>query len=186
MATPAASPPPALSPMTAMRLGSTPSSAAWPVSQTSPARRPPTGGGGGCSGASRYSRESIETPVRATYRETGPSKIGTEPTIIPPPCKYSTAAAVLSLDGWRYHLASSVAPSGVTTLWSEMSTLLATGCASLLKYPSIASSATRRLATSPTGAVGGGPFCSIAAARTAATSAFSVKVIVALVLIPRR
>jgi hypothetical protein len=70
--------------------------------------------------------------VRATYRETGPSKIATEPTIIPPPCKYSTAA-LLSPDGWRYHRASSVAPSGVTRLWSEMSTLSATGCASLLK-----------------------------------------------------
>jgi hypothetical protein len=124
--------------------------------------------GQGCSGASRYSRESIETPVRATYRETGPSKIGTEPTIIPPPCRYSTAALV-SLDGWRYHRASSVAPSGVTTPWSEMSTLLATGCAWLLKYPSMASSATRRLATSPTGGDGGGQLRSNAAARTAAT-----------------
>jgi hypothetical protein len=71
--------------------------------------------GMGCPGASRYSRDSIETPARATYRETGPSKIGTEPRIIPPPCKYSTAA-LLSLDGWRYHLASSVAPSDAVTL----------------------------------------------------------------------
>jgi hypothetical protein len=39
---------------------------------------------------------------------------------MPPPCKYS-AAALLSPDGWRYHLASSVAPSGVTTLRPEMS-----------------------------------------------------------------
>src|ERR1700722_846219 len=78
--------------------------------------------------------------------------------------------------------ASSAAPSDATTLWSEMSTLLATSCASLLKYPSMASSATRRLATSPTRRAGGGPFCSIAAARTAATWASGVKVISALVL----
>jgi hypothetical protein len=118
--------------------------------------------------------------VRATYRETGPSKIATEPTIIPPPCKYSTSA-LLSPDGWRYHRASSAAPSGVTTLWSEMSTLPA-GCAWLLKYPSMASSATRRLATSPAGRTGGGPLRANAAVRTAATWASSVKVISAPVL----
>jgi hypothetical protein len=63
-----------------------------------------------------------------------------------------------------------------------MSTLLATGCASLLKYPSMASSAARRLATSPTGSDGGRPLRSIAAARTAATWASSVKVISVTVL----
>ena len=63
-------------------------------------------------------------------RHAGPAAVQVQH---PPPCKYSTAA-LLSLEGWRYHLASSVAPSGVTTPWSEMSTLPATGCAWLLKY----------------------------------------------------
>jgi hypothetical protein len=39
-----------------------------------------------------------EPVLQREHRDTGPSKIGTEPTIIPPPCKYSTAA-LLSLDG---------------------------------------------------------------------------------------
>jgi hypothetical protein len=49
-------------------------------------------------------------------------------TIIPPPCRYSTAAPV-SLAGRRYHLASSVAPSAVVTSWSVILTSSASGCA---------------------------------------------------------
>jgi hypothetical protein len=46
------------------------------------------------------------------------------------------ASAFLSASGlarWRYHRASSVAPSAVTTLWWEVLTLLAAGCAWSLK-----------------------------------------------------
>jgi hypothetical protein len=63
---------------------------------------------GGVRQPARRRRRAAPVPAQDADagRETGPSKIGTEPTIIPPPCRYS-AAARLSLDGSRYHRARS-------------------------------------------------------------------------------
>src|ERR1019366_6727979 len=54
------------------------------------------------------------------------------------------------------------------------------------KYSSIASSVTRRVGTSPICGVGGGPFFSSAACRTAATSASMVNVNSGLLLLVTR
>ena len=57
---------------------------------------------------------------------TEPSKIGTEPRIMPPPWRYSTAAE-LSLEGKRYQRARMVVPSATTSSWSVVSTSSAIG-----------------------------------------------------------
>ena len=67
IASAAASPPPALSPATTIRLASKPSTPACPASHASAEWQSSCGAGKGCSGASRYSTEATGTPAAAVY-----------------------------------------------------------------------------------------------------------------------
>ena len=109
--TAAASPPPALSPPTAMRDGSMPSASACPCNHRRAARQSSSPAGNGCSGAKRYSTLAANTPASSANRVHTSWPCSGAPRTRPPPWIHSSAPLGRSRPGASY--TSTLTPSAV-------------------------------------------------------------------------